>query len=70
MVRKRRGREREREKGNICEYARIRVCDGVRGTYANRRRGRAGKNLWKQEEGVYINASICIYIFFNLSPIP
>ena len=57
-------------KANICEYARMQVCEGVRehmrigegvergGTYGNRKRG------------VYINASICLYIFFNLPPIP
>ena len=54
VARRRSGRERGREESQhmrICTYASMR---GGEGTYANRRRGRARRNLWKQEEaGLY-----------------
>ena len=51
VARRRSGRERGRgisQHMRICTYASMR---GGEGKYANRRRGRARRNLWKQEEG-------------------
>ena len=50
-------REGESELMRVCTYASMR---GDEGTCTNRRRGRAGRNLWKQEDGICINTNVCI----------